>query len=319
MIRGYRGIIVAVAGLVLIGASPSKQGEAQSQNAQPAEAVAEQIATASSAVPEQPIAPRPDEGCKRGQDDRQSDLCAQWKAADAAFDGSRWSFWQLVFTGVGLILGAITMAAAIAAAMYAKRAAIATEDTVEIARKTASEAGDALAIAARNADAAASHVEIAKDSAERELRAYLSPENIKVTDFAAGLKPCFQFSPMNSGKTPAYDVISSLVLMWMTNQSPHDAKVYFRKSVNEEPGSRSVISPRQISTIDLGGVMPLGTKDVEAVKSGTMTFLFAGIISYRDTFGKRHLSIFKTFLRPELLEEDGSAILSCCRKGNASN
>jgi hypothetical protein len=46
----------------------------------------------------------------------------------------------MVAAGVGLILGAVTMAAAIAAAIYARRAAVATENTVTLAQETA-EAG----------------------------------------------------------------------------------------------------------------------------------------------------------------------------------
>lgn len=75
-----------------------------------------------------------DEGCKSGGDIRTSDLCAQWKAADAASDGTRWAFWQVVLGGIGLGLGTFTMGAAVAAAIYAKRAANAAEGAIAIAR-----------------------------------------------------------------------------------------------------------------------------------------------------------------------------------------
>lgn len=55
------------------------------------------------------------QACKKGVDLRTSQLCAQWKAADAAADSARWSWWQLV-------VGAGTLLAAFAAAIYARLA-----------------------------------------------------------------------------------------------------------------------------------------------------------------------------------------------------
>lgn len=64
---------------------------------------------------------RADPGCPdRKERRRDSDLCAQWKAADAAAD-------QVHIGWFGLALGVITMAAAIAAAKFARDAAIHTK------------------------------------------------------------------------------------------------------------------------------------------------------------------------------------------------
>lgn len=57
-----------------------------------------------------------DEGCEAGNDDRKSDLCAQWKAADAASKTVLIGWWQ-----VGLSF--VTMLAAAGAVLYAKHAA----------------------------------------------------------------------------------------------------------------------------------------------------------------------------------------------------
>jgi hypothetical protein len=132
MFRAHKLMLAAIAGLALVSASPSKQGGAQAENPQAGKAITNKAATADPAIPEQPIAPRPDEGCKRGDDDRKSDLCAQWKAADAAYDSAWWTGATFYTALIGLLLGSATMAAAIAAAIYAKRAAEATEATVKI-------------------------------------------------------------------------------------------------------------------------------------------------------------------------------------------
>lgn len=75
------------------------------------------------------------EPCEKGQDKRTSDLCAQWKAADAAALAAEWTertFWLGV---LGTTLGAATLVSAFWAAQHALRAAVATEKTADIARE----------------------------------------------------------------------------------------------------------------------------------------------------------------------------------------
>lgn len=69
-----------------------------------------------------------DKPCNKGGEDRGSDLCAQWKAADAAKSSAdaTWAFGY-----VGSLLGLLTLAAAGAAAWYARKAAKAASDTVQ--------------------------------------------------------------------------------------------------------------------------------------------------------------------------------------------
>lgn len=74
--------------------------------------------------PPQPSADIEDPGCERGQDNRASDLCAQWKAADAARSSANAAWW-LGF--LGLCIGIATLWAASRAAHWAKEAAKHTE------------------------------------------------------------------------------------------------------------------------------------------------------------------------------------------------
>ena len=98
MLRGYRGIFVAVAGLALVSAAnqPEKNG-----NAQPA---------SEQSPPTPPFTPYADfysTGCYYAQNHDQSDLCAQWRAAvaaeKAAHEARRATFWVIV----GVILSLI--------------------------------------------------------------------------------------------------------------------------------------------------------------------------------------------------------------------
>ena len=107
-------VTVILAGLMLTGATsapPSPAAQAKQTKA---------------SVDNHPTALRGatiDVGCPPGRDVRSSDLCAQWKAADAASEGARWAWWQVILGAAGICLGTLTMAAAIAAAIYARRAA----------------------------------------------------------------------------------------------------------------------------------------------------------------------------------------------------
>lgn len=74
--------------------------------------------------------------CVAGQDDRTSDLCAQWKAADAtkeAADWTRLAYWLVL---VGTVFGGLTLLAAVAAARYARDAALHTKYGAEAANNS---------------------------------------------------------------------------------------------------------------------------------------------------------------------------------------
>lgn len=121
------GIVVALA---VAGSSPPKQGAREEQR-QAQEPLRQAAQTAST-----PQAPDPEPlnaTCDKGEQDRKSDLCAQWYAADAAKMSAVWTRWTGVFTGFGLFVGAITMGAAIFAAIFAKKAADHTREAVEAA------------------------------------------------------------------------------------------------------------------------------------------------------------------------------------------
>lgn len=137
MPRG-RWIILVAIGLALVGANRVASDNTQNHQASPERQVAAPAAPAPTATPEHDGRPREDKGCERGQDERRSDLCAQWKAADAAHDAARAGEAQTRIGYIGLALGVVTMIAAILAALYARRAALATEETVDITKKAAS-------------------------------------------------------------------------------------------------------------------------------------------------------------------------------------
>ena len=111
----YRGVVLAIAGLALIGASPKQGGEKNSENSKAkSETGQSALTTPNPVVPSVPMVNSPilERPCDEGKDNRHSDLCAQWKAADAASKAAWWAafgtfvaltgtaglYWQIVLT-----------------------------------------------------------------------------------------------------------------------------------------------------------------------------------------------------------------------------
>lgn len=180
----YRGIILATAGLMLIGTSPSKQGHDKLQNAN---SLASKSAAPNFASPEQPVAPSPDQGCEPGRDERKSDLCAQWKAADAASNAAQWAWWQIILSALGVVGLGLTL-------WFNFRA-------LRLAEKADAETRDALDIAARNADAASKLVKITADANRPWIKIDCGPiKYVKHEDF---LEISCQVEFTNIGNTVA--------------------------------------------------------------------------------------------------------------------
>jgi hypothetical protein len=101
MVSVYRGIVLAIAGLILIGASePPKTGK-QSQDVQTAAKIEKAGNSIASAIIQAGKPIEKDGGCEDRNDNRNSDLCAQWKAADAASDAAQYSLLALLISTVG--------------------------------------------------------------------------------------------------------------------------------------------------------------------------------------------------------------------------
>jgi len=123
------GAVVAVG---LLGASPPEKpaDKKQAETSQPA-----QRAPTPAALPRDKHEEDLTRTCEKGKDDRKSDLCAQWKAADSAEVAASWTRRTGIFTAIGLVIGAVTTGAAIAAALYARAAAKHADAGTKIAKE----------------------------------------------------------------------------------------------------------------------------------------------------------------------------------------
>lgn len=183
--RDRRIIIGALAWVILAAQSPREAPRDAPQQKQ-AEAASPSEKAAPEAPPPLQQANEPPgyyNECERGNDQRQSDLCAQWKAADAANKAADLTFW---FGIIGSIIGFLTLSAAVAAAWFARKAARHGE---------------------RGSDAAEEGLAHMRKTSEMELRPYVhmvelvsevEDSLLLLTDLALRLK--------NHGSTPAIDL-----------------------------------------------------------------------------------------------------------------
>jgi hypothetical protein len=136
MPRGYRCIILAVVGWLVLAASPPDNRTTR-ENQRGQQSAQQSLSDITASLKEANKSPQPDPGCEQGKDNRSSDLCAQWKAADAAEKSATWTrrtFWPALF---GVVIGGLTLAAAAFAAWWAKRAAEETKRGAEEAKRSA--------------------------------------------------------------------------------------------------------------------------------------------------------------------------------------
>jgi hypothetical protein len=199
-------------------------------------------------------------------------------------------WWQLWIGLTGLVLGAITMCAAIAAALYAKRAAIATEATVSIAQHSVAGADEALKTAAQNANAAMRAVaeaakanEIAAGASQRQLRPYVYSTEHAVTFLRAenglgelmGGEANLHFQ--NFGQTPAKDVSGFAIItigkdIVAENIRAHPSVNHFRLS-DIPPGRSKFI---KLDRTDLRGKQ-------EDITNARLSVYVVGRIEYKDS------------------------------------
>jgi hypothetical protein len=111
MSRGNRGIILAIVGWLILATSP-EQNAASSDRSQSEQASAQTLQNIATAIKVANERQQLDTGCGAGQEARDSDLCAQWKAADAAADSAWWAWASGVvgFLSLGGVLVALGLA-----------------------------------------------------------------------------------------------------------------------------------------------------------------------------------------------------------------
>lgn len=295
MVKTLRLIIIAFAGLALAGTQyPSKQpsggGSAKKEQAAPTDT------SPPSPLPEPTYSPyngyNPDP-CYNAKNHDSADLCAQWRAAlaaeKAAHESRRATNWSIAATAfsaitiIGLIITLCQANKALGEARRGNRLNLLFEKRSRTeSRRSAIEQAEALAIAARNADSAQNLVEISKDNAKRQLRAYITLQEVdfKPSGIIAG-PFILQIIWKNTGNTPAVDVVCRTKFQIFEIESELEFDNFDRFPIIG-PAARG---PNQEIW---GGEITISSDNYSSVGRGEQRMAIIGYVAYQDVFGTSH-------------------------------
>lgn len=110
MSNGYRNFIFAIVGwLILAGAALPPDERGTPEQSKPEQTLPQPPGPVAPPVEKSGQSPDLNTPCDQGEDNRNSDLCAQWKAADAAQESAVWTK-RTFFLGVfGAVIGLLTL------------------------------------------------------------------------------------------------------------------------------------------------------------------------------------------------------------------
>lgn len=268
MPAGYRSIILAL-GLIL-GAANHPNAESGNKPAQAQQSAETSLQNISSRYDEQAKRAKSSEQqeapCGQGKYGSSADLCAQWKAADAAANGAWWA-WAAGIAGIVSTVGVI---AALIIGLHSNW--------------------------------------IARDSARRELRAYIQPGSTNI-NYRVGHKASFFVVIKNSGVTPATNVRHWILFAY--SDDPVDPR-FFREYESSLRGG--AVFYRDMPVTLIGHSSSIVTPEQNArIIAGIGAFYCWGRVDYIDAFKNPQFITFRYRFGGDALEAGAATV---CPGGN---
>ncbi|UDL88854.1 hypothetical protein LGH82_27710 [Mesorhizobium sp. PAMC28654] len=156
---------------------------------------------------------------------------------------------------------------------------------------------DTLDLNRASTKAAQDAVSITGTIGERQLRAYLSIDKMEVV-FVVGEVVTVKVSLINAGQTPARHV--RVLYSGIKSEDPNTSKFFF----GAQPiRSKLDVGPGRPMLFNITGNEPLSDETYTAVKKKTAYIVVAGIVTYRDIFGKSRRVIFKGYVNARAKSE----------------
>lgn len=264
-------ILIAFVGWLSLANAQSPRAKSKQPETQSNQTNAVPPGTPPSA-PVKPVEPpKLERACDEGKDARDSDLCAQWKAADAARDAADW-------TRLGIILGVFGTVGLFWTLYYTRKAVLAAEEATK-------GADDALATANRSADASARLASISEEHGQLSLRAYVSVTDIKFRADQPG-ELWAEVTIQNKGSTAALELQGDFTLVIVEGNSWDGPPGAFAPR-----GVKRILAAGEPLILESGNsVAPYQPKDII---DGDWTLGVVGAVGYDDIFGKSHVTNFR--------------------------
>lgn len=273
MPRGYRRYIIAAVGslgLLAIGAGAERASvwingpdsyPAYRESAEPKDGEPFTLAEAKGLQTIKEKQP-----CRDQAGSNDSELCASWRAADAAEKAARWAWLQMVFSLAGVLGLGATLWFNLEAWRQAESSGVDTSK--------------ALAAAERNAEATAELVLVSQHNAEKQLRAYLDFDEVKPVrlperDEKEAICCGYSYVIRNYGHTPARDVTRTTIYATFSKEMD-------RRDIGDVLKSVGDIAPGDHVTVHDHFFM----RDYEwqAIEKSLLTMMVDIMVNYHDVF-----------------------------------
>jgi hypothetical protein len=271
MLRGYR-LYIAALGLALASANHANAegGKQQPQTEQSATKSLSDIAAANRQEAERAKRADQDEApCGEGKYGSSADLCAQWKAADAASDSAWWA-WA---AGVSSIISTMAVLLAIGLTYQANS--------------------------------------IARDTARRQLRAYMSVTSCELEMIEDGY--ILTATLNNCGQTPAYKTRISGESF--ADSYPLEEE---RPFLPLEDGYSATIGPGHPVSCTYRLFVKAKNEAFRMAQAGQLGFYIQGICEYYDAFGTRRETKFR-YVFGGRIANTGGLVMHAAETGNEAD
>lgn len=159
---------------------------------------------------------------------------------------------------------------------------------LRLIRESLADTKKAADAANKSADAAERTVNTMKDTAIRQLRAYVSVSVAEIEDVITGFIPRAHLAVKNFGQTPAYDLIGiggmAMGVSWETLTPPSSEPIEVTKTS---------LAAGAITIQVISGKRPLRPGEREALLDGSKTLWVYGEMRYRDTFDIERITEYR--------------------------
>lgn len=135
----------------------------------------------------------------------------------------------------------------------------------------------------------------ARDTAKRDLRAYVAIEPQDIGLLTAEVPVWTRSRLINFCKTPALHVRHVAVYKVLPNSLPENFR--FEYPPDEKDDSPFVLHPTQSRDSERHAINALTTTEVEKLRSDRYALYAYGIVSYEDIFGEPHKSTYCIYVK----------------------
>ncbi|GEM_PF-6723481 len=178
------------------------------------------------------------------------------------------------------------------------------------AAKTQSES---MAVLARANQQSARAADIAVAADQTRLRAYITAEPGRLDDFGVGPDRVGRVRMKNVGQTPAYDVTMRGNTVLIEYPNIPDPRFYAAALFAGNSSSNDAVMAPGADRVGMTSLSAVSDIQAELVRSQRLHLVTIGLVTYRDIFGKTHVSRFcYVYPRAEFGEESARF----CSSGN---